>query len=112
MPTPHQGHQVRICYELRLLGHLDPHWSTWFAGLTLTQEADGTTSLRGTVADQAELHGLIAKVRDLGVTLLSITPADTTMSDQEPQTDTNETTDAGPRHRINAAPHTDPQKPQ
>jgi glycine/D-amino acid oxidase-like deaminating enzyme len=69
-------------YELRVLGHLDPHWSTWLTGLTLTHEDDGSTSLRGTVADQAELHGLLAKVRDLGVTLLSVTPADT--NEREP----------------------------
>lgn len=46
-----------IRYELRLLGHLDPHWSNWFTGLTLAQNQDGTTSLCGTLADQAELHG-------------------------------------------------------
>ena len=60
-------------YELRVQGHLDQHWSTWFGGLTLTHVDDGTTTLRGPVADQAELHGLIAKVRDLGATLLSVT---------------------------------------
>jgi hypothetical protein len=62
-----------IRYELRLQGHLDQHWSTWFTGLTLTQNPDGTTSLCGTLEDQAELHGLLAKVRDLGATLLSVT---------------------------------------
>ena len=61
------------CYELRLEGHLDQHWSTWFDGLTLTHEDDGTTTLRGAVRDQAELHGLLAKVRDLGATLISVT---------------------------------------
>jgi hypothetical protein len=60
-------------YELRVDGHLDPHWSTWFGGLTLTHGDDGTTTLRGPVADQAELHGLLARVRDLGATLLSVT---------------------------------------
>lgn len=59
-------------YELRIDGHLDQHWSAWFGDLTLTHDADGTTTLRGPVADQAELHGLLAKVRDLGVTLLSV----------------------------------------
>ena len=61
-------------YELRVQAHLDEHWSAWFCPLELDREDDGTTSLRGTVADQAELHGLLAKVRDLGVTLLSVTP--------------------------------------
>ena len=59
-------------YELRIEGHLAEHWSTWFDGLTLTHADDGTTILRGPVADQAELHGLISKVNDLGATLLSV----------------------------------------
>jgi hypothetical protein len=61
-------------YELRIGGHLDRHWSTWFDGFTVTLEDDATTTLRGVVRDQAELHGLIAKVRDLGATLISVTP--------------------------------------
>jgi len=59
-------------YRLRVAGHLDQHWSPWFGDLTLTQEDDGTTSLSGLVSDQAELHGLLMKVRDLGVTLISV----------------------------------------
>lgn len=62
-------------YELRVDGHLDQHWSTWFGALTLTHD-EGTTILRGPVTDQAELHGLISKVRDLGVTLISVTSVD------------------------------------
>ena len=62
-------------YELRIAGHLDEHWSTWF-DLTLTRNDDGTTTLRGPVTDQAALHGLIAKVRDLGATLLSVETLD------------------------------------
>ena len=64
-------------YELRVEGHLDEHWATWFGGLTLVREDDGTTSLSGVVTDQAELHGLLAKVRDLGATLVSVTTIDT-----------------------------------
>ena len=63
-------------YELRLGGHLGAHWSGWFDGLTLTHHDDGTTTLRGVVTDQAELHGVLAKVRDLGVTLISVTPTE------------------------------------
>ena len=63
-------------YELRVGGHLDDHWSAWFGVRTLTHEDDGTTVLRGDVADQAQLHGLLAKVRDLGATLISVTPLD------------------------------------
>lgn len=68
-------------YEIRLEGHLDEHWSTWFDGLTLVWEDDGTTTLHGVVADQAELHGLLARVRDIGATLISVTSFET--PDQE-----------------------------
>ena len=61
-------------YEFRVAGHLDDRWSAWFGGLTLVREPDGTTELRGPVTDQAELHGLLAKIRDLGVPLLSVNP--------------------------------------
>ena len=63
-------------YELRVEGHLDQHWSAWFGGLTLTHHDDGTTTLTGSVTDQAELHGLLAKIRDLGATLISVTTVD------------------------------------
>ena len=75
MTSSSRGHGP-VSYDIRVLGHLDPHWSTWFTGLTLTRHDDGTTSLHGVVTDQAELHGLLAKVRDLGATLLSVTPGD------------------------------------
>ena len=64
--------QAPAGYRLRVEGHLDHRWSAWFGGLTLTRESDGTTSLSGAVTDQAELHGLLTKVRDLGVTLISV----------------------------------------
>ena len=60
-------------YEIRLAGHLDQRWAEWFDGLTLTQQGDGTTVLRGPVVDQAALHGLLQKVRDLGLPLVSVT---------------------------------------
>jgi hypothetical protein len=63
-------------YEIRVQGHLDEHWAAWFGGLTLVREDDGTTTLRGAVRDQAELHGLLAKVRDLGALLLSVYAGD------------------------------------
>ncbi len=59
-------------YEIRVKGHLAARWADWFDGLTLTQESDGTTVLRGSVVDQAALHGLLAKIRDLGLPLLSV----------------------------------------
>ncbi len=59
-------------YRLRVDGHLDDHWSGWFGRFTITREPDGTTTLTGPVVDQADLHGLLVKVRDLGVTLISV----------------------------------------
>ena len=63
-------------YEIRLQGHLHSRWAAWFDGLSLTNESDGTTIISGRVADQAALHGLLQKVRDIGVTLVSVTQAD------------------------------------
>ncbi|MBK9125068.1 MAG: hypothetical protein IPM16_18375 [Chloroflexi bacterium] len=59
-------------YEIRIDGHLDTRWADWFEGLTITLEDNGETVLTGTVADQAALHGLLRKVRDLGMTLISV----------------------------------------
>ena len=75
MPRP-PARQVPSGYRLRVNGHLDQHWSCWFGDLTLTHEDDGTTSLTGAVTDQAYLHGLLAKIRDLGVTLISVDAVD------------------------------------
>jgi hypothetical protein len=63
-------------YRFRLDGHLDQRWSAWFGGLRLVHEPDGTTSLTGVVPDQAQLHGLLTKIRDLGVTLISVEAVD------------------------------------
>ena len=63
--------QPRI-YELRIDGHLGSQWSDWFDGLTITLEDDEKTLLTGPVVDQAALHGLLKKVRDLGLLLLSV----------------------------------------
>ena len=60
-------------YEIRLKGHLDSRWAAWFDGLSLTNESDGTTIIRGPVADQAALYGLLQKVRDIGLPLVSVT---------------------------------------
>ena len=65
-------------YELRVAGHLDDHWSPLLGDLTLTRHPDGTTTLTGPVTDQAHLHGVLARVRDLGATLLSLRPSSPT----------------------------------
>ena len=59
-------------YAIRLKGHLDDRWAAWFGGLTLTREDNGDTLLTGPVLDQAALHGLLRKVRDLGMPLISV----------------------------------------
>jgi hypothetical protein len=60
-----------MIYQVRLQGHLGPQWTDWFEGLTITLEDNGDTLLTGPVADQAALHGLLRKVRDLGTPLIS-----------------------------------------
>jgi hypothetical protein len=69
-----EKHNRRQCYEIRLKGHLDDRWVEWFEGLTITLEEDGNTLLTGPVIDQAALHGLLKKVRDLGLPLISVHP--------------------------------------
>ena len=61
-----------LIYQIRFKSHLDSNWTDWFEGLTVTLEANGDTLLTGPVVDQAALHGLLKKVRDLGVTLVSV----------------------------------------
>ncbi len=61
-----------MVYQIRLRGHLGRQWTEWFEGLTITLEDNGETLLTGPVVDQAALHGLLRKVRDLGMPLLSV----------------------------------------
>jgi hypothetical protein len=63
-------------YEIRVQGHLAPRWSEWFDGLDLTSEPGGTTLIAGDVVDQSALHGLLQKLRDAGLPLLSVTQVD------------------------------------
>ena len=64
--------QAPAGYRIRVEGHLEQRWSAWFDDLTVTRESDGTTCLSGAVTDQAELHGLLMRIRDLGITLISV----------------------------------------
>ena len=70
--TPQPDPVPPMIYQIRLKGHLGRQWSDWFDGLTITLEDNGDTLLTGPLADQAALHGLLKKVRDLGLTLLSV----------------------------------------
>lgn len=62
-------------YTIQVQGHLDDHWSPWLANMTVTHNPDATTSLTGPIADQSQLHGLLSKIRDLGLTLIAVTRA-------------------------------------
>ena len=77
MDTPSTGQDW---YEIRLRGRLDPRWAGRFDAMTVTADADGNALVRGPVADQAALHGLLARLRDLGLPLLSVTQ----VSDEAP----------------------------
>lgn len=63
-------------YAIRVAGHLSPQWAYWFEGLTITPEDNGDTLLTGPVIDQAALHGLLNRVRDLGMSLVSVSPVE------------------------------------
>jgi hypothetical protein len=73
-PASMKAHPEPELYEIRVKGHLDTHWADRFEGLTMTLEEDGDTLLTGPVIDQAALHGLLKKVRDLGLSLVSVGP--------------------------------------
>ena len=73
-----------VVYEIRVKGHLGRQWTDWFEGLAITLEEDGNTLLTGPVIDQAALHGLLKKVRDLGMPLVSVSPVEPGSSTTRP----------------------------
>jgi len=70
-----------LVYQIRIKGHLGSQWTDWFEGLTITLEEDSNTLLTGPVVDQAALHGLLKKVRDLGMPLVSVNPVEPDQAD-------------------------------
>ena len=76
-----EDHNEPELYEIRIKGHLDDRWTNWFGGLTITLEEGGDTLLTGPVIDQAALHGLLKKVRDLGMPLISVSPIEPGQAD-------------------------------
>ena len=75
-----EDHDLSGRYQIRLKGHLDDRWADWFDGLTLTRDDTNTTLLTGPVVDQAALHGLLRRVRDLGLPLVSVIQVDPTQA--------------------------------
>ena len=71
--APEGSPGATMLYEIRLAGHLDPRWAAWFNGLAVTAQPDGSTVIAGPIPDQAALHGVLQRVRDLGLTLMSVT---------------------------------------
>ena len=80
-PNAQRDPSQPMTYQVRIKGHLGPQWADWFGGLTMTLEDNGDTLLTGPVVDQAALHGLLRKVRDLGLPLISVTHAQTGQAD-------------------------------
>ena len=88
---PNADHEPAQQYEIRVSGHLGSRWATWFDGMTLTAEDDSTTVIRGPVVDQAALHGLLQRLRDLGITLLSLIPLAPGTAVEQPDDTHNQT---------------------
>lgn len=83
--SPSEGHE-RGRYEVRLRGHLGTRWAAWFDDMTLSHERDGSTLLSGPVVDQAALHGLLQKVRDTGLPLISVIRVEPDRPPEPPKT--------------------------
>lgn len=84
-----------MMYQIRLKGHLGLQWTEWFEGMTITLEDNGDTLITGPVADQSALHGLLKKIRDIGMNLLSIMSVE---SDQIDESDIKQVQNQGDKH--------------
>jgi hypothetical protein len=81
MTTRPAGDPDRLVHcAIRVQGRLEPRWTDWFAGMSLTADDDGTTALHGPLHDQAALHGVLARMRDLAIPLISITTCERTVA--------------------------------
>ena len=85
-PNPETDFSELAVYQIRIKGHLDDRWADWFDGLTLRLEDSGETLLTGQVVDQAALHGLLRKVRDLGMLLISVNRIEAGQTDESNST--------------------------
>ena len=80
-PNPKTDPSQPVVYQIRIKGQLDSQWTDWFEDLAITLEDNGDTLLTGPVVDQAALHGLLKKVRDLGLPLVSVSPVESSRAD-------------------------------
>jgi hypothetical protein len=85
MSNKSKGKRQSHVYQIRIKGHIGPQWRDWFEGLSINLEENGETLLTGLVADQAALHGLLKRVRDLGLPLLSVNPVEPDQTDVSPE---------------------------
>ncbi len=76
LPNPKPDPSRPTIYQIRIKGHLGPEWTDWFGGLTVTLAENGETVLTGPVVDQSALYGVLKRIRDLGMTLLSVSPVE------------------------------------
>ena len=91
-PLSHQCYDSPEPYEICLQGHLNVRWTDWFEGLTISLEDSGHTRLTGHITDQAALHGLLAKIRDLGLPLISLRRVSSHQAAPHPKTEETEKT--------------------
>ena len=79
--SKNQNSATSNIYKIKIMGHLEENWSDWFEGLTFTHDSDGTTTLHCPLPDQAALHSILLKIRDLNIKLISVTQSDENLED-------------------------------